>query len=117
MPYSGTNRSLANLHDNRKPLRCWLARPRAFKYIPAARLSVAPAPVQHSVAARPLCHETTPKFTDGELETMRRNAMKPTHSRRTRYASFNSHWGHTMKCGARKFNTNPTQIYYLPNNY
>ncbi|KAJ6543731.1 hypothetical protein DFH09DRAFT_1088595 [Mycena vulgaris] len=60
MPYSGTNRSLANLHDNRKPLQCWLARPRAFKYIPAARLSVAPAPVQHSVAARPLCHETTP---------------------------------------------------------
>ncbi|KAJ6493779.1 hypothetical protein DFH09DRAFT_1104455 [Mycena vulgaris] len=25
--------------------------------------------------------------------------------------------GHTMKCGARKFNANPTQIYYLPNNY
>ncbi|KAJ6501404.1 hypothetical protein DFH09DRAFT_1441715 [Mycena vulgaris] len=77
MPYSGTNRSLVNIYDNRKPLQ-----------YPCPTL--APAPVQHSVAARPLWHETTPKSTGGELETMLRNAMKPTHSRRTRYASFNS---------------------------
>ncbi|KAJ6573782.1 hypothetical protein DFH09DRAFT_1078758 [Mycena vulgaris] len=41
----------------------------------------------------------------------------PAGSPRPVFYSSSAHWGHTMKCGARKFNANPTQIHYLPNNY
>ncbi|KAJ6492358.1 hypothetical protein DFH09DRAFT_1104838 [Mycena vulgaris] len=138
MPYSGTNRSLANLHDNRKPLQypCptlnvgWRVLAPSNTFLLQAHLLCPHSVNTPSFHARALCHETTPLLAIAfpsqrppdtttyaprtrpshalyrtrlprnlqaevcrmlaELETMLRNAMKPTHSRRTRYASFNS---------------------------